>query len=140
MIVDRNEIRRLQKAAKDGNKLALGAWATQFENQIRQELDKQYEEMYKQQLADSIDTFCIAIAYTAHFSESIRLGKKRLPEFMEDLFVTVDMFRRGEYNPNDYRKELEKCGIYFADYQYSKVDKTNKNDAEEKEDDSKETK
>lgn len=121
MIVDRNEVRRLQKAAKDSNKLALGEWARQFEAQVRQELEKQYEEFYKQQLAESIDTFCIAIAYTAHFSEAFKLGKKRLPEFMEDLFVTVDMFSRGEYNPDDYREELEKCGIHFDDYQYSNL-------------------
>lgn len=123
MIVDRNEIRRLQKAAKDGNKLALGAWASQFENQIKDELEREFEKSYKQQLAESIDVFCIAIAYTAHFSEAIKLGKKRLPEFMEDLFVTVDMFRRGEYNPKDYKEELEKCGIYFNEYQYSNASK-----------------
>lgn len=123
MIVDRNEIRRLQKAAKDNNKLALGEWARQFEAQVRQELDKQYEEMYKQQLAESVDTFCIAIAYTVHFCEHTKLGKARLPEFMEDLFVTVDMFSRGEYNPLDYKEELERCGIHFDDYQYSNAGK-----------------
>ena len=57
----------------------------------------------------AVDRFIVAIAYTAHFSEVAKMGRKRLPEFMEDLFVTVEMFRTGEYTPEDYKEELEKA-------------------------------
>ena len=30
---------------------------------------------------------------------------------MEDLFITIDYFRTGEYNPEDYRKQLLDDGI-----------------------------
>ena len=124
--MDRNELRRLQKAARDNNKFALSEWATQFENQVKQELQRQYDKFYEEQLTESIDTFCIAIAYTARFSETTHLSKNKLPEFMSDLFETVDMFRKGEYSPLEYKEELDKCGVKFDDYQYSRVDKTKK--------------
>lgn len=116
--MDRNELRRLEKAARDKNKQKLFEWANQFETQLRNALDKEYEERYKKDLQNAIDIFSIAIAYTLHFSESIRLGAKRLPEFMEDLYVTVDMFRTGEYKPEDYKEELESCGIYIENAKY----------------------
>ncbi len=116
--MDRNELRRLEKAARDKNKQKLFEWANQFETQLRNALDKEYEEKYKKDLQNAIDIFSIAIAYTLHFSESIRLGAKRLPEFMEDLYVTVDMFRTGEYKPEDYKEELESCGIYIENAKY----------------------
>lgn len=116
--MDRNELRRLEKATRDKNKQKLFEWANQFETQLRNALDKEYEERYKKDLQNAIDIFSIAIAYTLHFSESIRLGAKRLPEFMEDLYVTVDMFRTGEYKPEDYKEELESCGIYIENAKY----------------------
>lgn len=116
--MDRNELRRLEKAARDKNKQKLFEWANQFETQLRNALDKEYEEKYKKDLQNAIDIFSIAIAYTLHFNESIRLGAKRLPEFMEDLYVTVDMFRTGEYKPEDYKEELESCGIYIENAKY----------------------
>lgn len=116
--MDKNEVRRLEKAARDKNKEKLFEWGNQFENQLRTELEKEYEAKYKKDLQNAIDIFSIAIAYTLHFSESIRMGAKRLPEFMEDLYVTVDMFRTGEYNPDDYSEELKKCGIYLEHVKY----------------------
>lgn len=104
---NRDEIRRLQKAARDNNKTALRDWLIQYDNAIRQEYDK----AYKDELSSSIDNFMIAVAYTAHFSETTELDKDSLPEFMEDLFVTIDMFRLKEYIPQEYIDELKKCGI-----------------------------
>ena len=113
--MDRNELRRLQKAAKDKDIRKLGEWASQFEDQMRQEFDRAYHD----ELENSINNFCTAIAYTAHFSEETRLDKDKLPSFMEDLFVTIDMFRTGEYKPEEYREELEKNGIYDDTYKYT---------------------
>lgn len=105
--VDRNELRRLERATREKDKKHLLEWAEQFENQIRQE----YENAFQKELAEAIDNFCVAIAYALHFSEKTKFGNKRIKEFMDDVFVTVDMFTKGEYSPEDYRQELIKSGI-----------------------------
>ncbi len=116
--MDRNEVRRLQKAARDNNKLALGEWATKFENGIRREFEREYEKAFQAELAASIDNFLTATAYTALFSEETHLDKDTLPSFMEDLFVTIDMFRTGEYSPEEYRDALKENGVEVEDYSY----------------------
>ena len=40
---------------------------------------------------------------------------------MEDLFVSVEMFRKGEYNPDDYREQLKEDGIVIAEYDYDRL-------------------
>lgn len=114
-VLNRNELRRLEKAAREKDKRHLVDWAIQYDNQIRLE----YEKAYQEELNHSINTFLTAVAYTAHFSEETKLGKKKLPEFMDDLFVAIDMFRTGEYKPEEYREELEKNGIYPDKYDYN---------------------
>lgn len=117
-LVNREEIRRLQKAAREKDKKHLVEWMIQYDTQINERLRQEYERNYRDEISNSIDNFCLAVAYTAKFSETTNLGKKRLPEFMEDLFVTIDMFRTGEFKPEDYRKELEQCGIKLDSYKY----------------------
>ena len=114
-ILNRNELRRLEKAAREKDKRHLADWAMQYDNQIRLE----YEKAYHEEINHSINVFLTAVAYTAHFSEETKLGKKKLPEFMEDLFVSIDMFRTGEYKPEEYKEELEKNGIYQDMYDYN---------------------
>lgn len=114
-ILNRNELRRLEKAAREKDKRHLADWAKQYDNQIRLE----YEKAYHEEIDHSINVFLTAVAYTAHFSEETKLGKKKLPEFMEDLFVSIDMFRTGEYKPEEYKEELEKNGIYQDMYDYT---------------------
>ena len=108
-ITTRDEIRRLEKAARNKDKRKLWEWAIQFENQIKQEYEKNYEE----DLGNSIDIMCLALAYTLSFNEKTKFGVDRLTDFLDDFFVTVDMFSSGEYSPEDYAKQLEKKGIYF---------------------------
>lgn len=108
-ITTREEIRRLEKAARDKDKRKLWEWAIQFENQIKQEYEKNYEE----DLGTSIDIMYLALAYTLSFNEKTKFGADRLTDFLDDFFVTVDMFSTGEYSPEDYAKQLEKKGIYF---------------------------
>lgn len=112
-LINRNEIRRLQKAARDNNKIALYEWASQFENQIKQELELQYENIYKDYLSNAIDNFIIALAYTLTFSEEFTIGKDKVPDLLADLFVTIDMFRTEEYLPEDYKKQLIEEGIFI---------------------------
>ena len=105
--VDRNELRRLERAAREKDKKHLLEWAEQFENQIRIE----YENAFQKEVSEAIDNFCVAIAYTLHFSEKTKFGEKRIKEFLDDTFVTVDMFRKGEYSPEEYKKQLNDAGI-----------------------------
>lgn len=106
-LLDKNELRRLQKAAKDKNIEKIHDWAMQLEMQLCQ----QYERVFQDELAESLDNFILTIVYTLHFHESTKFGKKRIGEFMEDLLETVDMFKRGEAVPEDYQKALKEEGI-----------------------------
>lgn len=114
-IFSKEEIRRLEKAAREKNKMKLMEWGIQFENQVKENFEKEYNRAFKEDLGNSIDILLLAIAYTLHFNEKTKFGRDRLCDFMEDMFVTVDMFRTGEYNPENYKKELEQYGIYFND-------------------------
>lgn len=107
-LINKDEIRRLERAARDKNKEKLVDWATQFEEQMRAE----YEREYKKELGTSIDNFILTVVYTLHFNEATKFGNKRIKSFVNDLFETVDMFRRGEAVPDDYRKELAEDKIY----------------------------
>ena len=108
-ITTREEIRRLEKAARDKDKRKLWEWSIQYENQIK----KEYEKIFEEDLGNSIDIMCLALAYTLSFNEKTKFGVDRLTDFLDDFFVTVDMFSSGEYSPEDYAKQLEKKGIYF---------------------------
>lgn len=104
---NRDELRRLEKAAKDKNKAKLIDWANQFEDQLRQE----YENAFKQELSDVIDNFVLTIVYTLHFNEKTKFGNARIKDFMDDLFSTIDLYRTEEYKPEEYRKILADDGI-----------------------------
>ena len=50
---------------------------------------------------------------------------------MDDLFVSVEMFRKGEYKPEEYEEQLKEDGIIIAKYDYDRLyrecrDKTKK--------------
>ena len=70
---------------------------------------------------NSIQNFIAAIGYTLHFNEDLHLEKDELASFMDDLFVSVDLFRSGEYNPEDYTDQLKEDGIILSKYNYSKI-------------------
>lgn len=116
--MNRDELRRLEKAAREKDKKHLAEWAANYENQVNYLVRREYEKHYQDEIKNSIDNFCLALAYTAHFCEATLLDENTLPEFMEDFFVTVDMFRTGEYKPEDYKEELEKCGFVMDDLLY----------------------
>lgn len=123
--MDRNEIRRLQKAAKDNNKMALWEWGTQFEEQVRQELQVKFEKFYKEQVQDAIDTFSLVIAYTFLFSEEVNIDKENLADFMDDLFSTVHLFNTGEYKPEDYAEQMKEQGVDIYDIIERRKEKEN---------------
>lgn len=117
-LLNRNEIRRLEKAAREKDKKHLLEWARRFEDSIRRIFEKEYQA----EIQTSVDNFMIAVAYTLYFSEeTVIKDKKDVGEFMSDLFSTLDLYRTGEYNPQEYKDILNKVGVFFDEYDYSKL-------------------
>ncbi len=83
----------------------------QLERQLEDKIKKFYGDKFEHDLKQSIEWYIIAIAYTLHFNEKCKFGKKRLQDVMDDLVATVDMFNRGEYSPDDYVQQLKDDGI-----------------------------
>lgn len=115
--LSRDEYRAIRTMSKE----KMEQWLSNRDNIMYNSIRKEFEKNYHEEIDNSVENFLIAIAYTLHFSENTRFGPKKLPDFMEDLFVTVDMFRTGEYKPEEYAEELKKCGIKFDNYDYTKI-------------------
>ena len=106
-LITKDELKRLKKALKDKNENKILDWAREFEYQVEQK----YQRIYKDELDLSINNFILTIVYTLRYNESTKFGGKRIDGFMKDLLETIDMFRRGEATPADYRKQLKEDGI-----------------------------
>lgn len=83
----------------------------EYEDSIRAELKREYEDKYLTDLGNSIDWYRISIFFVLHFGEKTKFGQKRLLEVMKDITATVDLFTKREYNPLDYLKMLNDDGI-----------------------------
>ena len=112
-LFSREEMRRLEKAARDKNKIKLAEWAEQFEIQVANHYNKYYEKKYQELLSYSISNFLVAIVYTLHFNGKCNFGNNRISDFMNDLMEVVNGFKTGEFSPEDYKEELKKQKIYF---------------------------
>lgn len=120
-LINRNEIRRLEKAAREKDKKHLMEWADKLEGQIAQDLRRQIEATYNEELGNAIDNILIAVVYALYFSEETMIEKEAIPDFMEDLFVTIDLFRTGEYTPQEYKDQLQGVGIILDRYDYDRI-------------------
>lgn len=113
--MDKNELKRLEraddKAHKKKSREPLYEWGIQLERQLEEKIRKFYEEKFRKDMSKSIEWYIIAIAYTLHFNEKCKFGRKRLQDIMEDLTATVDLFGTKEYTAEDYLKQLEEDGI-----------------------------
>ena len=113
--MDKNELKRLEraddKAHKKRSREPLYEWGIQLEKQLEEKIRKFYEEKFRKDMSKSIEWYIIAIAYTLHFNEKCKFGRKRLQDIMEDLTATVDLFGTKEYTAEDYLKQLEEDGI-----------------------------
>lgn len=120
--MNRDEIRRLQKAARDKDMNKLKDWALQYESQVYEILRKEYEKAYKAELQDSIDNLFVALSYTLYFSEELNMPKENIADFMSDLYSTIDLFRTGEYKPSDYTEALKEEGVHINEtYEYDRL-------------------
>lgn len=126
--LSREEFRTIKGMSKE----TMEKWFSNRNAIMYNSLRKEFEKNYQEELACSIDCFITAIAYTLHFSEETRFEQDKLSSFMEDMLVTVDMFRTGEYKPEEYEEELQKAGIKINSYDYSRVYQRKLKEMEEK--------
>ena len=104
---DKNELRRLEKAAREKDKNKLIEWGTIFEKRIVDLYEKEYINI----LQDSINNFMIAMIFVLHFNERTKFGVKRIDDFMDDFIEVVKGFSRGEFNPQEYEEMLNEDNI-----------------------------
>ena len=117
MKLSRDEFRTLKGFSKE----QMENWLQGYYNVTYNSLRKEFESAYKDELDSSAQNFITAIAYTLHYNEDVHLQHDELNSFMEDLFVSVEMFRKGEYNPEEYREQLREDGIEIAKYDYDRL-------------------
>lgn len=108
-LFDKNELRRLEKAAKDKNKNKLIEWGTAFEKRLIELYEKEYIKI----LQDSINNYMLIMIFSLHFNEKTKFGKKRIDDFMEDFVEVVKGFSNEEFKVQEYEEMLNKDGIYL---------------------------
>lgn len=120
--MDRYDVRRLQKAAREKDTKYLFEWATDLERRYRAQLTRMYDEAYDRTLADGIETILVAVVYTLYFSEETQLRDGAMQSFMEDMLATLDCYRTGEYSPTEFKEQLASAGVQLdLDYDYTAV-------------------
>lgn len=117
MKLNRDEYRTIKSMSKE----QMEKWLYNRNITMYNALRKEFEDAYKDELDSSVQNFITAIAYTLHFNDDIHLQNDELASFMDDLFVSVDMFRKGEYRPEEYRDQLREDGIEIAEYDYDRL-------------------
>lgn len=117
MKLSRDEYRRIKGYSKEEMERYLQLYYNSMYNTLR----KEFNDNYKDELDSSVQNFITAIAYTLHFNEDINLKNDELASFINDLYVSVELFRTGEYNPEDYGEQLREDGIEIAKYDYDRL-------------------
>lgn len=117
MKLNRDEYRTIKSMSKE----QMERWLHNRNITMYNSLRKEFNDAYKDELDSSVQNFITAIAYTLHFNEDVHLQNDELASFMDDLFVSVDMFRKGEYKPEEYRDQLREDGIEIAKYDYDRL-------------------
>ena len=117
MKLSRDEFRTLKGFSKE----QMEKWLQGYYNVTYNSLRKEFNDVYKDELDSSVQNFITAIVYTLHYNEDVHLQHDELNSFMEDLFVSVEMFRKGEYRPEEYKEQLKEDGIIIAEYDYDRL-------------------
>lgn len=116
--VNRDDIRRLEKAAKDKDKRKLMDWASAFEFAISSEIYREYDKAFKDQLANSLDLFILTFMYTLATDGNVTIKKNKAEYLLDTLMKNFDKFRTEEYKPEDYLGRLKSLGVNLIDYRY----------------------
>ena len=117
MKLNRDEFRNLKSFSRE----QMEKWLQGYYNITYNSLRKEFNDAYKDELDSSVQNFITAIAYTLHYNDDTNLQHDELNSFMEDLFVSVEMFRKGEYKPEEYKEQLKEDGIVIAEYDYDRL-------------------
>lgn len=117
MKLNRDEYRTIKSMSKE----QMEKWLYNRNIRMYNALRKEFNDAYKDELDSSVQNFITAIAYTLHFNDDVHLQNDELAGFMDDLFVSVDMFRKGEYKPEEYEEQLREDGIEIAKYDYDRL-------------------
>ena len=117
MRLSREEFRNLKSFSRE----QMEKWLQGYYNVTYNSLRKEFNDAYKDELDSSVQNFITAIAYTLHYNDDTNLQHDELNSFMEDLFVSVEMFRKGEYKPEEYKEQLKEDGIVIAEYDYDRL-------------------
>lgn len=117
MKLNRDEYRTIKSMSKE----QMEKWLYNRNITMYNALRKEFNDAYKDELDSSVQNFITAIAYTLHFNDDVHLQNDELAGFMDDLFVSVDMFRKGEYRPEEYEEQLREDGIEIAKYDYDRL-------------------
>ena len=112
-LLDRNELRRLQKAAREKDITKLAEWGMQFENSIQARYNRICKEELEKQLQSAIERYMITIIYTLHFNEKLNFDEKTIEDFMHDVVATIHGFDTGEYNLEEYKNMLKDDNILY---------------------------
>lgn len=116
-MLSREDYRQIKSMSKE----EMSKWLNYHNSMVSNRMRKEYNDAYLDELDSSIQNFITAIAYTLHFNEDVNLQHDEFISFMDDLFVSVEMFRKGEYNPEEYRDQLREDGIEIAKYDYDRL-------------------
>ena len=116
--VNRDDIRRLEKAAKDKDKRKLMDWASAFEFAISSEIYREYDKAFRDQLANSLDLFILTFMYTLATDGNVTIKKNKAEYLLDTLMKNFDKFRTEEYKPEDYLGRLKSLGVNLIDYRY----------------------
>lgn len=115
-----NRKQRRDYAKRINTPQKLESFTKHMDTKLRQEYQKYYEEKYDRDVTKAIDTFILSIVFTLHFNEQTKFGGKRIRSFMDDLLATVENFKDGSYDPNEYIQMLKEDGIEYISGQYMK--------------------
>lgn len=114
-VITKDEMHRLKKALKSDEVNKLKDWSYGLGLQINSINAKLYRDDYNKRLHESIEKILkntnATIVYTLHFNEKCKFGCKRIEDFMQDYFVTYELFDKGEITPEDLLKQLKDDGV-----------------------------
>ena len=115
--LNREDYRRIKNYSRE----EMEKWLDYHECMLYNLIRKDFEKSYQDEVENSIANFLIAVWYTLHFSDEVHLKNDELASFMEDLYASVDMFRKGEYKPEEYEEAMKEDGIKFTPCDYTKI-------------------
>ena len=108
---NKDEINRLHRCAKNKDKKELIKWGQSYDEFLNERYYEKYQKKYAQWVEKTFKDLDLALAYSLHFSEATKFGKKRLKIFMEDIYQTMKGFYTKEFSREDYEKMLKNDGI-----------------------------